>query len=515
MLNKLKFFTWRTIDLNASDEPSASSVKSSHANISVAFCDDKPVPPDKQDKRDNQDKASIVSYSDSDSDSNDGFEYDTGSESNRPTNLLKEAIEQEPQMELPSFHRPFRTFPLYMIRSWYLEEYRPPAYFLYMDKDQQQFYMDQVHVYCTLTTSPRHAEVLASGSMSGSALRKRLTLQLPIKTQPVLSQLKGRVPTHYGGDDYMSHSFMNATYVRANRYSPTNPLLSMYTYTPWWDNSSTYSASCSTSHPMENRGNRGNMDTVNTGISGRISLRDHTTPSTSSTSTTSSTTTPAQHIHNTPLTSIHVLSVYAPALDTEYRQDYQLVASLSTAQRIRWYRDRIRVCFAHIYECMEEYSLTILYLPMIGCNGSDFLWNPTPLGIPVKKLFCEERELFRMRASHHHPEWVLYFMKSFHDHEYNTLDSIIHRTLGEHAHTLFVNEWNPCSFLGNGHDCDESIDGHFGRHTAMAYLGCPWVNPLFHESASCASSSQSIHPLYSGKWISWVVPPLLSECMEP
>ena len=44
-------------------------------------------------------------------------------------------------------------------------------------------------------------------------------------------------------------------------------------------------------------------------------------------------------------------------------------------------------------------------------------------------------------------------------------------------HCLFVNAWDPHSFVGNGNLSDDSLDGWYGRYTAMAVLCWPGTNP--------------------------------------
>ena len=48
---------------------------------------------------------------------------------------------------------------------------------------------------------------------------------------------------------------------------------------------------------------------------------------------------------------------------------------------------------------------------------------------------------------------------------------------------LFVNAWDPHSFVGNGNLADHSLDGWYGRFTAMAVLAWPGTNPyLWRDS---------------------------------
>lgn len=43
--------------------------------------------------------------------------------------------------------------------------------------------------------------------------------------------------------------------------------------------------------------------------------------------------------------------------------------------------------------------------------------------------------------------------------------------------TLFVNAWDPWSLVGNGNDMDHSVDGMYGRQSALALLCWPVTNP--------------------------------------
>lgn len=43
--------------------------------------------------------------------------------------------------------------------------------------------------------------------------------------------------------------------------------------------------------------------------------------------------------------------------------------------------------------------------------------------------------------------------------------------------TLFINAWDPFSIIGNGNANDNTLDGYFGRITAMSVLGWSMTNP--------------------------------------
>ena len=48
---------------------------------------------------------------------------------------------------------------------------------------------------------------------------------------------------------------------------------------------------------------------------------------------------------------------------------------------------------------------------------------------------------------------------------------------------LFVNAWDPWSIVGNGNASDPSLDGYFGRSTAMSLLCWPLTNPYIQYRA--------------------------------
>ncbi len=57
------------------------------------------------------------------------------------------------------------------------------------------------------------------------------------------------------------------------------------------------------------------------------------------------------------------------------------------------------------------------------------------------------------------------------------IPDMIFDDLGDVGDILFVNAWDPWSMVGNGNGADKSLDGYFGRSTAMAILCWPLTNP--------------------------------------
>ena len=67
----------------------------------------------------------------------------------------------------------------------------------------------------------------------------------------------------------------------------------------------------------------------------------------------------------------------------------------------------------------------------------------------------------------------------------------------EAAESLFMNAWDPHSVVGNGNGDDDSLDGYFGRVSAMGYLSFPGINPhisytfLEHKTLASAGGGPS------------------------
>ena len=49
--------------------------------------------------------------------------------------------------------------------------------------------------------------------------------------------------------------------------------------------------------------------------------------------------------------------------------------------------------------------------------------------------------------------------------------------------TLYINAWDPWSLVGNGHAGDNSLDGKYGRISAMAWLSWYKTNPYLNENS--------------------------------
>lgn len=73
--------------------------------------------------------------------------------------------------------------------------------------------------------------------------------------------------------------------------------------------------------------------------------------------------------------------------------------------------------------------------------------------------------------------WGVKDIQVCHDANFRIPDSLFEVKPEKLASTLYVNAWDPWSMVGNGNAKDASLDGFWGRSTAMAPLCWPITNP--------------------------------------
>ena len=69
------------------------------------------------------------------------------------------------------------------------------------------------------------------------------------------------------------------------------------------------------------------------------------------------------------------------------------------------------------------------------------------------------------------------------DEDFFIPDGLFDSSSDDIATTLYVNAWDPWSMVGNGNAGDCSLDGYWGRSTAMAPLCWPRTNPAISYQA--------------------------------
>ena len=157
---------------------------------------------------------------------------------------------------------------------------------------------------------------------------------------------------------------------------------------------------------------------------------------------------------------VHVINVIGFAFDSPQQPDYQHF--LRNESGIKDLMSKMSDMWEYVFFCARKKHLDRVYLPNVG-GGAFFagLRHHYDYGFlkreslkPVLKRYPDIEVLDLPMI----PAWVFsnrQLLKS----------------------SLLVNAWDPWSMVGNGNEGDNSLDGFFGRSTAMALLCWPETNP--------------------------------------
>jgi len=176
-------------------------------------------------------------------------------------------------------------------------------------------------------------------------------------------------------------------------------------------------------------------------------------------------------IHN-----IHVLNVIGVNLNNVLQPDYQRIFENGNKEYIRM----VCLVFKKIKYCFMKKKFKNLVLHGFGL-GDDAKFASS-LNIDPKIVF---KVAFEEIFKDVNPSWGknIFFnnldiqVKYPVEHTQFFLNDLILHFIDQLEETLFINAWNPFSFIGNGNKNDDSLDGYFGRISAMSILGWTITNP--------------------------------------
>lgn len=191
---------------------------------------------------------------------------------------------------------------------------------------------------------------------------------------------------------------------------------------------------------------------------------------------------PGKKLDSKALMTIRVLNLIGLGFDNSRQPDHQ--ASAQHKGKHAWLRPRIRAQLQQIqavirWAATNGQPIQYLHLPDVGCGH--FAGN-----MPVQRVWDElclktiprwrsmYPDLFVTRDNIYAGSFQssLNMMKTW-----KQLDASVGL-----QRCLFVNAWDPHSLIGNGNAADASLDGWYGRHSALAVLGWPGTNPYLLNS---------------------------------
>lgn len=167
--------------------------------------------------------------------------------------------------------------------------------------------------------------------------------------------------------------------------------------------------------------------------------------------------------------TVHVVNAIGYAFDTPAQPDYRYFFPLhSDPGKWKELVARMSQMWRFIFECARRQGLKRVHLADVGGGNFSLGLEKSPrtsyaalkeqsLG-PVLKEYAGEVEMQQLQRI---PDWAF-----------------TAKARPILAESLLVNAWDPWCMVGNGNDKDNSLDGFFGRCTAMALLCWPLTNPF-------------------------------------
>ena len=186
----------------------------------------------------------------------------------------------------------------------------------------------------------------------------------------------------------------------------------------------------------------------------------------------------------------HVINSVGFGFDDESQPDYRyfIEGAKVKENKKEELKEKLRDVFLLVFACAKLKSLSTVVLCLLGgdafCakfpNGCENYINN--YFMPALKMALDQlpkgsrpKQLGMMGNPGDDTMTTLQkFCKGIPCEKYGRVPSICEED--EAAKSLFMNAWDPHSVVGNGNNADESLDGYFGRASAMAYLSFPPVN---------------------------------------
>jgi hypothetical protein len=222
----------------------------------------------------------------------------------------------------------------------------------------------------------------------------------------------------------------------------------------------------------------------------------------------------AQNPAHAIVRDVHVMNLVGYGFDTMAQPDAHFFCTnahgapkLQHARRMQ-YEEHVRSILRKLVRCAEQHQFKKIMVSEVGCGAFAGAENVAYTTEVFYKILTEE--LRKTPSSFElgllgHPavntdDRLKGGVASIQRHRFFggvhlIPDVIFERPLSELASTLFVNAWDPHSAVGNGNWSDQSLDGFFGRSTAMAAICHPYTNPyLTHTNLKAGSAAVAVSP---------------------
>lgn len=163
----------------------------------------------------------------------------------------------------------------------------------------------------------------------------------------------------------------------------------------------------------------------------------------------------------------HVLNLIGYAFDSRVQPDYKYFENKSFYTLLNRY---VKV-WKYAFICAKLKKLTQIHISAVG--GGAF----APTNISGAKFISQilQPAIEKARRAEDKSKKIKLIWTS--NPEFIVPDSFSTISQKEMNKTLYINAWDPWSMVGNGNEGDNSLDGFWGRSSALAPLCWPLSNP--------------------------------------
>lgn len=157
---------------------------------------------------------------------------------------------------------------------------------------------------------------------------------------------------------------------------------------------------------------------------------------------------------------VHVISLVGLAFDHPSQPDFEVLGDTPSLSKLI---GTYTCVWQKAFECAKYWNLPTIVATQVG-NGA---FKPPNLSYKEFKLGVHDKVLSNLKKAYPGVNVV---------EPRNVFSMIYNLDQAKLDNLLFVNSWDPHSMLGNGNRIDDSLDGKFGRCSAIAVLGWPGTN---------------------------------------
>jgi len=189
--------------------------------------------------------------------------------------------------------------------------------------------------------------------------------------------------------------------------------------------------------------------------------------------------------------NIHVINLIGNGFDTPKQPDFQYFLDgknrKPSPEKLVELKARIEMMYRYAFECAKRKDLTKIQWGGVG-DGNFAACSEE--GVDLKPEIRELNNAAKEKLKEEYPG--IEVLEGWNDKPFfNVPTAFFEDPKPNLETTLYINAWDPWSLVGNGHEGDNSLDGKYGRISAMAWLSWYMTNPFLNDENYVAVKEQA------------------------